>query len=284
MIGHFASFGGTLKIGSKEFAVRGRTYRKIAELASWYLSECFCPISELRFFIQAHTDFAVQEFCDGWIKKTRQTLFCDPDTKRRLESTLSARRFEIWQACRDDGLTFDSLDEHLDSLSFYDLNRFLFEADRKMAIANGVDELSYLATCMRISILAVNDAGSTIESMLSRLCVKNERRWSVQEILDSTPAMLGDLFCDPDMLTNDAQQEAEAEKNSDAIMTKMASVTYRNMALNVLEKKRIDAERASETRRARKNKEALEKAAAPPTAAAQIPSKEVKVDNVASSL
>lgn len=138
MIGHFAAFGGFLRIGGKEYAVRGRTYRKISELTSWYISECWCPIAELRMFTQIYPDFANQEFNEQWLKKARQTLFCNPGTKQRLESTLTTRRFEIWQACRDDGLTFEVLDEHLDCLSFSNLNHFLSEADRKLAIANEI--------------------------------------------------------------------------------------------------------------------------------------------------
>ena len=267
MLGHFGAFGGFLKIGQKEYAVRGRTYRKIAELAAWYVRSCFCPITELRTFINSYPDFATLDFCVAWLMKARRTLFCDPGTKRRLESTLTARRFEIWQACEKDGLTFEVLDEHLDGLEHQELGQFLLEADRALAIANGVDELSYLATCMRMLVLSESDDTSTIEGMLARLCVKAEKRWPLQDILDCTPAMLGTLFNDPERLTNDAAQEYAAAEKMDIIVMKMTERTYQKMAANILEKQRVDAERPQDRENAKKNRQKTEAVPIPAIAA-----------------
>lgn len=243
-LANVAAFGGTLKIGGKEYTVRGRTYRKIAEQQSWWLSQCFCPITELRRFLYSNSLFLEKDFIEKWLKIGRKSLITNTDVQREILSTFSARRFDIWQSCREDGLRLEELDDHLDSMSGLEIADFLEEADLKMSIANGVGELDYLTHCYSRNPSG-GGTGRPVESMIAQVCVRNKNRMSLEEVLDSTPAALRTIFEDPETMVDDAEAERSLHPN-DKLGQKRFSRIYESMADNIVEGRRIDSERPKE--------------------------------------
>lgn len=229
-----------LKINGKEYPVKGRTYRKIAEQQSWWVSQCFCPVTELRSFLYSHSAFSEKDFVSRWLKASRTENVANQDLQNKIMSTFAARRFDIWQACRDGGLRIEEIDEHLDSLDNQQLSEFFEDADRKMAIANGVGEFDFLFNCYKATPVSTGKTKS-VEAMIAQICVRNKNRMPLDEVLDSTPAMLAILFEDPDVYV----QDPEANPN-DTIGKKIAAKLYERMSLNLIENKRIDAIRPKE--------------------------------------
>lgn len=243
-LSNLASFGGMLKINGKEYSVKGRTYRKIAEQQSWWISQCFCPITELRSFLYSHPSFLDKDFILQWLKTGRRENIVDLDLQQRVMSTFSARRFDIWQACRDDGLKIEEIDEHLDALDNQQLAEFFEEADRKMSIANGIGEFDFLANCHK-TVPVPNGKSRSIEAMIAQVCVRNKNRMSLEEVLDSTPEMLKVLFEEPENLIDDAEAERALHPN-DKVGRRRFEKIYENMAANISSGQRIDAPRPKE--------------------------------------
>lgn len=239
-LSNLASFGGMLKIHGKEYPVKGRTYRKIAEQQSWWVSQCFCPVTELRSFLYSHSQFSEKDFVSKWLKTARLENVASSDLQNKVMSTFAARRFDIWQACRDGGLKIEEIDEHLDTLDNAQLIAFFEDADRKMAIANGVGEFDFLFNCYKSTPVSTGKSRS-IENMIAQVCVRNKNRMPLDEVLDSTPAMLAILFEDPDAYV----QDPDANPN-DTIGQKIAKKLFSRMADNLIEGKRIDAIRPKE--------------------------------------
>ncbi len=233
-----SSFGGMLRIGEKEYSVKGRTYRKIFEHNAWWISECFCPVIELRRFLLLHPEFNSKDFILMWLKTSRKTMLVNEELHNKISSTFASRKFDIWQACRDDGLQMNELDGFLDGLPLDELSQFFTEADRKMAIANGVDEFSFLATCFG-QVPSEPVQGKSVESMIAQLCVRNHTRMDLNLVLDSTPSMMKTLFTDPDQLVDDIEAERVLHKN-DKLGQKRLSRVYDSLALNMTEGFRID--------------------------------------------
>jgi len=244
-ISALSSFGGTLRIGDSEYPVKGRSYRKIFQQSDWWISECFCPVIELRRFLLLYPGFNDPEFIEKWLRTSKREMLVNPDLQKKIMSTIAGRRFDVWHSCNDDGLTFKELDEHLDSLNPKELREFFQEADRKMASANFVDEFHFLATCFRQVPEPPNPSGKGVESMIASLCVKNQNRIDLNTVLDSTPSALKVLFTDPDQLVDDISAE-RALHPQDKLGQKRFGRIYRNLALNMAEGKRIDEYRAPE--------------------------------------
>lgn len=237
------AFGGTLKINGKEYVVRGRTYRKIAEQINWWISECFCPVVELRLLLAAYPDIGDEDFVLKWLKTARQTMFSEDELQSRVLSTFSARRFDVWQACKEDGLRPEDLDAFLDEMSGEQLREFFEEADKKMALANGVSELEYLSNCFSRPSSKPGQGGS-IDAMLSQACVHSKNRIQIHELLDCTPAAIRTLFQDPETINANSILDGPVHPN-DKIGQKRISKVLSDAAKNIIEGRRIDAYRES---------------------------------------
>lgn len=235
------AFGGTLKIGNREYIVRGRTYRKIAEQINWWISECFCPVIELRLLLSSYPDIGTEGFILAWLKASRTAMFSESELQARVLSTFSARRFDIWQSCRDDGLRLEDLDFFLDELDGPRLQEFFEEADKKMALANGVSELEYLANCFSRPPSSPGRGGS-VDAMLSQACVHSKNRIQIHELLDCTPAAIRTLFQEPESINANAVLDAPVHPN-DKIGQKRVTKVLSDAAKNIIEGKRIDAYR-----------------------------------------
>ena len=246
-ISALSSFGGTLKIGDSEYPVRGRTYRKIFQQADWWISECFCPVIELRRFLILYPSFNDVEFIEKWLRISKQTMLVDPELQAKIMSTVSGRRFDIWHACCDDGLTFREIDEHLSSLTPRELLDFFREADRKMASANFVDEFHFLATCFRQVPEPPSLSGKSAESMIANLCIRSKDRIDLNTILDSTPGAMKVLFTDPEILVDDISAERSLHPN-DKLGQRRFGRVYVSLAKNISEGKRIDEYRQPESK------------------------------------
>lgn len=246
-ISALSSFGGTLRIGNSEYPVKGRTYRKIFQQSDWWISECFCPVIELRRFLLLYPAFNDVEFIEKWLRTSKTEMLVNADLSRKIMGTLAGRRFDVWHSCNDDGLTFLELDEHLDSLGPLELREFFEEADRKMASANFVDEFHFLATCFRQIPEPPRFSGKSVESMIANLCIKSQHRIDLNTILDSTPSALKVLFTDPDQLIDDLQAERALNPNDKLGQKRFGSV-YRNAARNMADGLRIDEYRQPEAR------------------------------------
>lgn len=238
------AFGGTLRIGDREYAVRGRTYRKIAEQINWWKSECFDPVVELRLLISVYPEIGSEDFVLQWLKTSKQAMFMDSGLQSRVLSTFSARRFDVWQSCRDDGLRLEDLDAFLDEMDGTQLREFFDEADKKMALANGVGELEYLDGCFSRTPSKPGQGGS-VEAMLSQACVHSKSRIQIHEILDCTPAAIRTLFQDPDAINANSALDGPIHPN-DKIGQKRITKVLSDAAKNIIEGKRIDAYRESE--------------------------------------
>lgn len=240
------AFGGTLKINGKEYSVRGRTYGKIAEQINWWKAECFCPIVELRLLLGAHPEFMDEDFVFRWLKVTKEAMFSDDELQNKALSTFSARRFDIWQACSEDGLRLEDIDEFLDYMTGEELRSFFEEADKKMALANGVREIEYLANCFSMAP-SKPKAGGSIEAMLAQACVHSKNRLQIHEILNCTPAAIRTLFQDPEAINANAVLDGPVHPNDKQGQKRFAKV-LRNAALNIVEGRRIDAYREPEAK------------------------------------
>jgi len=239
-----SAFGGTIKIGNKEYAVRGRTYKKISEQDNWWKSQCFCPIKELRILLSKNEHLKNHEFAADWLKATKRVMFSEKELISRILSSASAKRFDIWQACREDGLTLECLDAFLDELDNESLHDFLDDADKKMALANGVGELEYLEHCFSKTIPAPS-ISSPIEAMIAQACVRNKNRILLTEIMDSTPEAVRTLFEDPEIMgINHASEEGLS--SGDTVAKKRLDSICDNAARNLIEGKRIDSWRSPE--------------------------------------
>lgn len=233
------AFGGILRICDRDYPVKGRSYRKIAEQQAWWVSQCFCPITELRRFLYTYPEFSRKDFVEKWIRTSRKEMVLEKDLQSKACATFEFRRFDIWQACRDGGLTLQALDDHLDSLTAKQAVAFFEEADRKMAIANGVDEFDYLASCFSISPSGGGGSKKTVESMIAQICVHAKEKMPLDSVLDATPAMMRTLFEDPEKLIDDSVAEKSLHPR-DKIGQKRFSKIYEQMAENIVDGHRID--------------------------------------------
>lgn len=236
MLYQFAQYGGTLRLGPREFPVVGRTYRCLAMAEGYLLSLGMDQVDELRRLLHAFPHLRQEKFIAGWLRSSRLGLADFVSSgKAKFASSLLGLRFDLTLSLN---LSLDELDSLLDDLGPDELRNFFREASRKLEIASGRDEMGAMGSLMRLRSVG-DGGGSSIEQVFASIC--SNLKWPLSEILSLTPSVLSTLLSDTKFLADDLEMEQiiPIEDEGDVEAKRLRKI-YASVAKNLINGHRID--------------------------------------------
>ena len=239
-----------IELGGRNLVVGGRTLRHIFEIEAHLFSTLPNPIDELRLLCGKSELLAKKKFVADWIRRCRlHWLGGMEELKVRFLSSPEGRVFSVWQAVRENGVSYDWV---LSAVSgSIDAGRapsdLWQEVARRIAIAGGADELSSLGGLRK----KPPSDGTKIGLAGAISWLVSERGWRKDDILDMTMASLRQVRAREAELNEGIDKELIADSEEGlAGLKEMQSRIYRLAAKAVLEGKRVDGYDESEDRKA----------------------------------
>lgn len=230
-----SQFGGFIELGGKKLAVSGRTLRHIFEIESYLNSLLYNPVDELRRLQEKSECLRKKTFIAEWIKQCRMMwLGRAEELKAIFLGSPEGKVFSLWQAVRENGVSYEDVLVALDSSDHVDLYQSLARA---LSVASGQDETSAFSELRK----RTPSGGEKISLDGAIAWLISERSWKLDDILDMTMTTLRQVRSSAMELDDGIDKELLAETIPELSMLKeQHRRIYRRAAEAFLEGRRIN--------------------------------------------